>query len=367
MIQRNFTAAVMPGPRESVRLESFPAPTLDAGSALLDVQYSEVCGTDVHIHHGKLAGVPYPIIPGHVSVGTISQLPAAINDVDGRPFAVGDLVTFLDVHGTCNRCYECLVTKQTTRCPNRRVYGITYGAGDGLLGGWSEALWMRPGVHMLRLPEGLDAETFIGGGCGLVTAVHAVERAGLRIGHSVAVLGVGPVGQSAIALAALGGADQVIAVGAPATRLEFARRMGATAVLDLDVPHPERVAAVRALTGGRGVDIVIEAAGAPDAVSQALDLARDGGRVVICGQYTDAGSSTINPHTQVNRKHLEIHGCWGSDFSHLYRAVHVAARHAQRIPWREMIGAKFGLAQANEALRAVERREVTKAVIDPRL
>lgn len=355
----------MPGPGETIRVEAFPAPTLEKGSALLRVLYSEVCGTDVHIHHNKLAGVPFPIIPGHVSVGTIQELPAPVNDVNGHPFAVGDLVTFLDVHGTCHRCYECLVTKQTTRCPHRRVYGITYGARDGLLGGWAEALWMRPGVHMLRLPEGLDAETFIGGGCGLVTAMHAVERAGLRLGQSVAVLGAGPVGQSAVALAALGGADQVIVIGAPATRLEFARRMGATAVLDLDVSHADRMTAVRALTGGRGADIVIEAAGAPEAVSQALDLVRDGGRVVVCGQYTEAGPTMIHPHAQVNRKHIEIHGCWGSDFSHLYRAVHVAARHAHHVPWREMIGGRFGLDQANEALRAVADRTVTKAVIVP--
>ena len=102
-------------------------------------------------------------------------------------------------------------------------------------------------------------------------------------------------------------------------------------------------------------------------MTHALDLVRDGGRVVVCGQYTEAGPATIHPHAQVNRKHLEIHGCWGSDFSHLYRAVNVAARNARRIPWREMIGARFGLAQANEALKAVERREVTKAVIDPSL
>jgi L-iditol 2-dehydrogenase len=269
------------------------------------------------------------------------------------------------VHGTCHRCYECLVTKQTTRCPHRRVYGITYGARDGLLGGWAEALWMKPGVHMLRLPPGLDAETFIGGGCGLVTAMHAVERGGVRIGQSVVVLGAGPVGQSAIALAALGNADPVIAIGAPASRLTFAQRMGATHVVDLDMPHAERVAHVRQLTGGRGADVVIEAAGAPDAVPQALDLVRDGGRVVVCGQYTDGGATTIHPHAQVNRKHVEVHGCWGSDFSHLYRAVHVAAKHAQRVPWREMIGARFGLGQANEALKAVENREVTKAVIVP--
>ncbi len=359
------TAAVMPGPGEAVRLEQIQRAPLEPGSAMLDVLYSEVCGTDVHIHHGRLAGVPFPIIPGHVSVGRISELPYPIDDVNGNPFAVGDVVTFLDVHGTCHRCYECLVTKQTTRCPHRRVYGITYSSRDGLLGGWAEQLWMRPGVHMLRLPAGLDAETFIGGGCGLVTAMHAVERAGLRIGHSVVVLGAGPVGQSAIALAAIGGADPVIAVGAPLSRLDFARRMGATHIIDLDMPHEDRVAEVRRLTGGRGADVVIEAAGQPEAVPQGMDLVRDGGRVVVCGQYTDLGSTSIHPHAQLNRKHIEVHGCWGSDFSHLYRAVNVAAKHAQRVPWREMIGARFGLGQANEALQVVENREVTKAVIVP--
>jgi L-iditol 2-dehydrogenase len=355
----------MPAPNEPIRLEWVRAPQLTAGAALLEVLFSEVCGTDVHIHHGRLAGVPFPIIPGHVSVGVIRELPAPIEDVDGRLFAIGDVVTFLDVHGTCHRCYECLVTKQTTRCRHRRVYGITYGARDGLLGGWAQALWIRPGVHMLHLPEGLDAETFIGGGCGLVTAVHATERAGLRLGHSVVVLGAGPVGQSAIALAALGGGDPVIVIGAPASRLEFARRMGATHVIDLELAPDERARIVRELTGGRGADIVIEAAGAPEAVPQAMDLVRDGGRVVICGQYTNAGPATIEPHAQINRKHIEIHGCWGSDFSHLYRAVHIAARHAGRVPWRDMIGARFGLEEANEALRAVEQRRVTKAIIVP--
>ncbi len=362
-----WRAAVMPAPGEPIRVESLPAPVLEPGSALLRVLYSEVCGTDVHLHHGRLAGVPFPIIPGHVSVGEIAELPTSVVDVDGRPFAVGDVVTFLDVHGTCHRCYECLVTKQTTRCPHRRVYGITYGTRDGLLGGWAEALWMKPGVHMLRLPDELDAETFIGGGCGLVTSMHAVERAGLRVGQTVAVLGVGPVGQSAVALAAIGGADRVIAIGDPPPRLDFARRMGATDVIGLDVPAAERTAMVKAITGGRGVDIVIEAAGAPDAVAQALDLARDGGRVVVCGQYTDGGEVSINPHLQLNRKHIEVHGCWGSDFSHLYRAVRVAARHAGRVPWREMIGARYGLDDAGQALAAVASRSVTKAVIVPDL
>src|ERR1043166_5495518 len=145
---------------------------------------------------------------------------------------------------------------------------------------------MKPGVKMIKLPSDLAPETFIGGGCGLVTALHAVDLAELRLGESVAVLGVGPVGQSVIALASLSGAGEIVAVGTPEARLEYARRMGATEALGLDLPWAERMARIRTLTHGRGVDAVIEASGSPDAVSQALDLVREGGRVVICGPYT---------------------------------------------------------------------------------
>jgi len=358
-------AATMPAPREPVRVREFTAPDPQPGGAVLRTIYSEVCGTDVHLHEGRLAGVPYPLIPGHVSVGVLTDIRGSVRDIEGAPFREGDIVTFLDVHETCNSCYQCLVAKQTTRCPHRKVYGITYGANDGLLGGWSQSIWMKPGVKIVRMPPELPPETFIGGGCGLVTALHAVDRGEIRLGQSVAVLGVGPVGQSAIALSALSGAIDIIAVGGPEDRLSFATRMGATHTLGLDVPPEERAAMVRARTGGRGVDLVIEAAGAPEAVGQALDLVRDGGRVVICGQYTDHGPTSINPHLQINRKHVAIRGCWGSDFSHFHRAVALATRHADRVPWAEMASRRFDLAHADEALRAVATREVLKAVIVP--
>jgi len=173
------------------------------------------------------------------------------------------------------------------------------------------------------------------------------------------------VGQSAVALSALSGAAQVIAVGDPASRLEFAGRMGATATFGLDVPAAERTDAIRRLTRGHGVDVVIEASGSPAAVSQALDLVRDGGRVVICGHYTDNGPVEIHPHWQVNRKHVEVRGCWGCDYSHFHRAVALAGRFGDRVPWREMIGGRYALADAGRALAAVEQRTVTKAVIVP--
>ncbi len=358
-----YRAAVIPAPHQPIEIREAPAPELQPGAALLRTRYSEVCGTDVHLHHGKLSGVPYPLVPGHVSVGAIAALRGRVVDVHGEAFREGDVVTFLDVHETCNHCYHCLVAKQPTRCASRKVYGITYGFDDGLLGGWAEAIWMKPGVKMVRLPEGLEPEAFIGGGCGLVTALHAVDIAHIRLGESVAVLGVGPVGQSMVALASLAGAGEIVAIGAPPDRLDYARRMGATMTLALDTVHEERLATVRAVTGQRGVDVVLEATGSPDAVSQALDLVRDGGRVVIAGHYTDQGSVTIHPHWQINRKHVELRGCWGSEFSHFYRAVDIVHRFGDRVPWREMVRRQFALDDAGEALRAVETRSVVKAVI----
>jgi L-iditol 2-dehydrogenase len=113
------------------------------------------------------------------------------------------------------------------------------------------------------------------------------------------------------------------------------------------------------------VDIVIEASGHPDAVSEALDLVRDGGRVVVCGHYTDNGSVEINPHIQINRKHVQIRGCWGSKYEHFHRAIEIAARFGGEKPWREMVSASYPLEDANAALRAVSDRTAIKALIFP--
>ncbi len=359
-------AVVMPGPGEPLEVRSFPEPDLEPGGALLCTTYSEVCGTDVHLADGRLAGVPYPIIPGHVSVGVLSAIRGEIRDVHGKPFCEGDTAAFLDVHGSCGACWYCLVAKATTRCPKRKVYGITFAAQEGLLGGWSDAIWLRPGTKLIRLPEGLDAKTYIGGGCGLNTALAALDRAQVRLADTVLVLGVGPVGQSIVSFATLAGASQVLAIGGPQPRLDFARRMGATDTFGLDEPLEARAEWVRNKTCGRGADIVIEAAGDPRAVTDALEMVRDGGRVVVSGQYTDGGDVAINPHFAINRKHVEILGSWGSDFSHFFRAIELMGRHHGRFPWRDMVTKAYGLDEAQDALEAVRRREVVKAAIQPK-
>lgn len=358
-------AAVMTAPHRPVEVRELPAPELETDSARMDVELSEVCGTDVHLRHGRLAGVPYPIIPGHVSVGRLAAVRGAVRDVHGRRLAEGDRVTFLDVHRTCNACWYCLVAKATTRCPERRVYGITYGVEDGLAGGWAEQVYLKPGTRLIRA-DSLDAEAFMAGGCGLPTALHAVERGGVALGDTVLVLGAGPVGLSAVALARMSGALRVFCIGAPAHRLAAARAMGADATLDIGEADPEaRLAWVHGLTEERGVDLTIEAAGAPEAAVEAMRYTRDAGRVVIVGQYTDHGDIPFNPHLDLNRKHLDVYGSWGSDFSHFYRGVQLLSDADRSRPWRSLELARYGLDAADAAMDDVAAGRVVKALIDP--
>lgn len=360
-------AAVFPAPGEPVEVRDLPVPDLEPDSAHLAVDLSEVCGTDVHLRDGRLSGVPYPLIPGHVAAGRLAAIRGTVRDVEGRALREGDAVTFLDVHQTCHACWHCLVAKASTRCPSRKVYGITYGAEDGLAGGWAETVYLRPGTICIPL-DGVDAAAWMAGGCGLPTAVHGIERADIRLGDTVVVLGSGPVGLSLVALARLSGAFRVLCVGAPARRLRAARDMGAHDTLDIADASPEaRDTWVRERTGGRGADVVIEATGAPAAVVEAMRFARDAGRVVVVGQYTDHGDVPFNPHLDLNRKHLDVRGSWGSDYSHFHRAVDVLRDPERAAPWSTLALERFGLESAAGALRAVEGGEVVKALIDPRL
>ena len=361
--------AVIPQPNAAVELREVPSPELEEDSAFLEVELSEVCGTDVYLQRGLLEGVPYPLIPGHVSVGRLSRIRGRLFDVEGREFCEGDRVTFLDVHRTCNACWYCLVAKATTRCPQRKVYGITYGLEDGLCGGWAEQIYLKPGTRCIHLDA--DAETFMAGGCALPTALHAVERGETAIGDTVLVLGSGPVGINTIILSLMRGALRVLCIGAPDHRLEAATQVGASAVLNFEEHNEaERLEWVLEQTHGRRADMTIEATGAPDAVVQAMRFTRDAGCVVIVGQYTDHGpvSSAVafNPHLDLNKKHLDVRGCWGSDFSHFYRGLQIVSDPNRAAPWSKLKSRRYGLDDANEALADVAEGRVLKALIDPR-
>jgi threonine dehydrogenase-like Zn-dependent dehydrogenase len=365
-VSDRILAAVMAAPKRPIEIREYAPPDLAPGAALLRTARSEVCGTDVHLWHGRLSGVPYPIIPGHVSTGVLESIRGPLRGMDGTSLREGDRAVFFDVHRTCGRCRPCAVHRTPTRCIERRVYGITDSADEGLLGGWSQAIYLEPGVHIARLPDCVSFDQYIGGGCGLLTAVHIIERAGVRAGETILIQGTGAVGLSTIALARLSGAALILAIGAPASRLDLARRMGADRVFDLIATSvEERLEQVRQLTHGEGVDVVVEAAGSPRAFEEGSYLARDGGRYIVAGHYTDAGSSSLNAHTAINRKHLDIRGCWGSEPAHFLRALTLLERLGSSVPF-EAIGERvYRLDQLDQALADAESMRITKAVVDP--
>jgi threonine dehydrogenase-like Zn-dependent dehydrogenase len=225
---------------------------------------------------------------------------------------------------------------------------------------------LKPGVRVVKVHESLSAEDVIGGGCGLFTGFGAVERSTLVMGDTVVIQGSGPVGLSAAAFATLRGAGRVIVIGAPAARLELAVAMGADEVLSVETDSPEdRLEVVRSQTDGRGADVVIEASGNPTAVPEGIRLVRDGGTYVIAGHYTDVGSVSINPHSDINRAHVDIRGQWGTDFAHVVRGLTMLAKYRERLPFASVIGGRYRLEQAGQALADVEALKVTKAIIDP--
>ncbi len=158
----------------------------------------------------------------------------------------------------------------------------------------------------------------------------------------------------------------MIAIGDPAARLDLARDFGADIALSVSRDDAgAREETVRGATGGRGVDVVIEAAGNPAAIEEGFRLLREGGRYVIAGHHTDVGEATINPHRDINRPHREVRGQWGTGFRHIYHSLRLLAKHNDRLPFSKIIGGRYGLEDAATALSDVESLRVTKAIITP--
>jgi len=166
---------------------------LETDSALLAVELSEVCGTDVYLQQGRLQGVPYPLVPGHVSVGRLSKIRGTLRDVEGQVFREGDRVTFLDVHRTCNALLVLSGGQSDDALSRNEKFtaSLTDSMTDSAVAG-PNRLYLKPGTLCIKLNG--DPETFMAGGCALPTALHAVERGDIAIGDTVLVLGSGPVG-----------------------------------------------------------------------------------------------------------------------------------------------------------------------------
>jgi 2-desacetyl-2-hydroxyethyl bacteriochlorophyllide A dehydrogenase len=260
-----------------VRVDEVPDPELTApDEAIVRVEATGVCGSDLHIYHGRVAIEPGFVI-GHEYVGTV--------------VAVGDDVTAVSegdrVLGTyCTACGECFFCDRGEfhKCDRGRVFG--HGEVLGSLQGAQAELLLVPNADLTlrRVPEGMSDDVALFAGDVMGTGYHAVVETGVEPGASVAVLGLGPVGLCAVQAAFAEGAAQVIAIDTVSERLAMAESFGASAV---HLTEQDPRSAAKDATGGRGVDATVDAVGHPDALDLACRLTRKAGTVSATGVYAE--------------------------------------------------------------------------------
>jgi 2-desacetyl-2-hydroxyethyl bacteriochlorophyllide A dehydrogenase len=333
-----------------VRVSDVPEPELAAPTdAIVRIEATGVCGSDLHIYHGRVQIEPGFTI-GHEYVGTV----LAVGD-EVREVAVGDRVLgcFQSACGHCWFCRRGLFHK----CDSSRTFG--HGAALGSLQGTQAEQALVPSADLVlrRVPQGMSDDVALFAGDVMGTGFHAVVDSGLQPGDVAAVLGLGPVGLCAVQAARAAGAAHVIAVDSVPERLAVAESFGAQAV-HLEEGDPQ--AAAREATAGRGVDVCIDAVGHPKALDLALRVTRKCGTVQAVGVYAE-------------RAELHMGLLW-------IKSLHVCAGHANVIGHVDRVLAlmaagvldptplvthHMALDDAAQAYALYDRREALKIVLRP--
>ena len=333
-----------------VRVDERPDPELTSRTdAIVRIEASGICGSDLHIYHGRVKIEPGFTI-GHEFVGTVL---AAGDDV--TRVKAGDRVLGC-YHSACGTCFFCLRSIYH-KCDHMRVFG--HGALLGDLQGTQADLALVPMANMtLRpVPEGVSDEIALFAGDVMGTGYHAVAEANIAPGDSAAVLGLGPVGLCAVQVALAAGASPVLAIDSVPQRLETAKAFGAVPI-HLIEEKPRDV--VRELTGGRGVDAAIDAVGHPDAFDLAIRLARKAGTVVAIGVYAEPAQVHMG---LIWIKALTIKSGHANVIGHVDRVLSML--QAGSVDPAPLVTHHMPLDDAAEAYAVYDRREALKIVLQP--
>jgi len=333
-----------------VRIEEKADPELgSADEAVVAVEASGICGSDLHIYHGRVPVEPGFTI-GHEFVGTVL---AAGDDVER--VAAGDRVLGC-FHTACATCAACL-RGDYHRCERGRTFGHGSHLGD-LQGAQAEQLLVpRADLTLRRVPQGMSDEVALFAGDVMGTGYHAIAHAGMRAGDTVAVLGLGPVGLCAVQAAGAAGAARVFAVDSVESRLAMAKRFGAT---PLHLTEEDPKAAVRAATEGRGVDVVVDAVGDPGPLAMAVSLARDAGTVSGIGAYAGKGEAPLG---LAWLKGLTLRLGLANVIAHVDRVLGLI--EAGKLDPAPLVTHRMKLDQASEAYELYDNREALKVVLTP--
>ncbi len=330
-----MVAARFKAPGAPLSVEECELAPPGAGQVLVQVKAAGICGSDLHMWHGRVPVRKTPMVLGHEIAGLIVEC-----GVGTAPWSVGDRVIVRAASG-CGSCARCLGDEDNL-CPDQTVLGMDTD------GGFAQYV-LTPAANLVALPAEIPFEAGAILTDAVATPFHAIATRGrLKAGESVVVIGCGGLGTHAVQLALLRGAALVVAVDMRPAALERARSLGAHEVIDSGGEAPHK--AVQRLTGG-GADLALDFVGKPDTASQAVRCLRPGGRVVIVGM----GQAPINlppPALFAWREHAVI-GSYGSTRRDVDEVVGLV--RSGRLDLSGSVTGRFALAAVNEALETLDQ------------
>jgi len=355
-------AAVLSAVGGPIAIEDISTPSPKASEVLVRVTACGVCHTDLHVVKGEVQ-FPLPCVLGHEISGVVEEVGPEVTTMQR-----GDAVvcSFIMPCGVCHYCVRGRDDLCETFFAMNRLRGTLYDGtsrlrrSDGTtlamysMGGLAEYA-VVPVSDVFPAPVGVPLTDACILGCAMMTAYGAVKnQARVQPNDTVAVVGVGGVGSNVIQIARAFGAGQIIAVDVRDDKLEAAAGLGATHTVN--ATRGDAVAAVSALTDGRGVDVAIEALGRPETVENAFTMARDGGRVVVIGIAPGTATAGIEI-TRLVRRGIQLTGSYGSrvrtDLPEL-----LALTTRGQVSVSRPITRRYRLDQVDEAYAALQRGEI---------
>jgi threonine dehydrogenase-like Zn-dependent dehydrogenase len=334
--------------------EDLPLPRpLAARDAVVRVTRAAICGTDLHPYRGEIADFPPGTVLGHEFTGVVEEVGRA------RPGGLrpGDRVLASDLIA-CGACWYCQ-RGWHYQCPSVSLFGYGTVVGQDVPGGQADFVRVPyADVVLSRIPDDLSDEQVLFVGDILTTGYTCAREAGIAPGDTVAVVGCGPVGLFALSSALLLGAARVLAIDPDPARRACAARLGAQPVAIEDGGGVEQV---RALSAGRGADVVLEAVGTDAALRTALEVARPRGSVVAVGAH----HSEAMPFStrQAFARELTLRFAVGDPIR--TRGELLPLLQAGRLDPTAVISHRLPLAEARQGYQLFDRRVATKVVLIP--